>query len=426
MRWTGLFVAFAAAAVEACGGQQEQPSNPYVLQATGGTYNDGSGLLGIAALATLRDSAGTGPAAPWTGSLSDGTGPRASATYADPSVGSYAALWWRDVPYATGPYGLSLQSTNGAADASFSIADAPPLASPQVVVSTDGTAVSWSSIPGAASLECRISTASGTVASAAGAISSCAIDALADGSYAASVLAYSSDLATIASDRAQRPSLPTRFDVSEGRLSFLRAGAAPVVVLAAVGGALGYGLGERTLATWLSIQNADGTPTANAWAISITGPGISDSSPLTFTYPANFSRLLVWSYDQPATAGLYSITATSTGGTIAGAFSVGTPRLLDIPTGITANAGAQGSASMDWTPVAGAQSYLVSIWQGAAFVTSQWVSLPSASFPQDTFIATQVYDVYVAATDANMTTGARPAQVSIAENTMQPAGFQAR
>jgi len=76
--------------------------------------------------------------------------------------------------------------------------------------------------------------------------------------------------------------------------------------------------------------------------------------------------------------------------------------------------------------VTGARSYLVGVWQGASFVTSQWVGSTSADFPEGTFTANQAYDVYVAATDADMVGGARPAQVAVAENTQEPATFVAR
>jgi len=427
-RVIGLMAAVAGAA--ACGGERPGPPPevvpPYALQAVGGAYDDGSGLRGTALLATLRDAAGAGPAASWNGTLSDGSGLLAPLTYADGSTGSYAATWWPGLSFSPGAYGLDLRSGAGTAHSSFTMVEATPLAVPRPALSADGTTLSWGSVPGATSFECRISAAGVLVRSAAGAISSCTVGDLPDGTYQASLLASSTDLAAVAADHAQRPALPGRFDVSEGRLSFLRSGAAPPVVLAAAGGAIDFGLGERTFAVWLSILGADGTPSPVAWAVSITGPGLPGLTPLALTYPGNFSSLLSWSYDQPAEPGTYLLTATSVAGTISTAFSVGAPAALDIPTGVTATDGAQGSADMDWTPVAGARSYLVGVWQGAAFVTSQWVASPPAAFPQGTFTAGQIYDVYVAATDADMVGGARPTQVAVAENTLTAAGFVAR
>lgn len=103
-----LFVAFAAA----CGERSSPAPARYALEAIGGTYNDGSGLPGIAVLATLRDAAGEGPATTWTGTLGDASGTRAEAAYADPASGSYAALWWPDVPFAASTYTLALGSAD--------------------------------------------------------------------------------------------------------------------------------------------------------------------------------------------------------------------------------------------------------------------------------------------------------------------------
>ncbi len=421
MRWmraAGFFV--ASAAIAACGGHGQKTPPPYALEASGGTYNDGSGQPGVAVVATLRDSSGTGPAAAWNGTLSDGSGPRADVTYADDSSGSYAALWWPDLPFAPGSLGLALQGDGGSAGVSFSLADGALLPFPAVALSADGATLSWSEVAGAAAYECRVRDAGGIVGSTAGAVTSCAVGDLPDGSYQASILAYSRDLAAIGADFSQRPALPARFDVSEGRLSFLRAGAAPAVVLEAAGGAIDWGIGERTFAVWLSILNADGTPNANTWTVSVNGASLS--SPIVFTYPGNFPRFLSWSYYDAATPGLYTVSASSSAGTIASAFSIGAPAALDIPTGVSATGGANGSASIDWNAVTGAHSYLASVWQGAAFVTSQWVSSPPASWPQGTFTS-GLYDVYVAATDADMVGGARPAQVAVAENTNAPGGF---
>jgi hypothetical protein len=410
----------------ACG-RSSHPPPPYVLEATGGIYSDGSGQAGVAALATFRDASGVGPAAPWSGTLNDGTGPRAGVTYADGSPDSYAALWWQDVAFAAGRYALTLSSGPDTAGASFSIADGPGLAPATPALSPDGATLEWTPVSGAATHECRITSESHVARSQLG-VPNCAVGDLPDGSYSASILAYSVDVSAL-TGTAQAPVLPERFDVSEGRLSFLRAGSATVAAIEAAGGALDYGLGETTLAIWLRIRNGDGTPTSTAWDVTITGPGLSSTAPMALTYPANFAQVLVWSYEQPAAPGTYSLTATNltqSAWTITATFTVGVPALLGLPASVTASDGAQGSAQVDWTPVIGARSYLVGIWQGATFVTSQWVATPSASFPQGSFTAGQVYDVYVAATDSDMVGGTRPTQVGVSENTLQPAGFVAR
>jgi hypothetical protein len=418
-----LLVVVAAA----CGERSSPAPARYALEAVGGTYDDGSGLRGVAVLATLRDAAGAGPATTWTGTLADASGARAQAAYADSaSGGSYAALWWPDVPFASTTYTLALGSADESASASIVVAAGGVGAIPAPALSADGATLSWASGAGVASAECRVTNGSAVVRSTVGAATSCAVGDLPDGAYQASALEYSVDLAALAADASQHPTLPGRFDVAEGRIAFLRAGGAPVAVGAAAGGAIDSGIGVRTLATWLSIGNADATPTALTWAVTIAGPGIDPSVPLAFSYPANFPRLLVWSYDVPAAPGPYVLTATSSAGTFTIPFTVGEPAVLEIPTGIVATDGAQGSAHVAWTAVAGARSYLVGVWQGATFVTSQWVASASADFPQGSFTPGQIYDVYVAATDADMAGGARPTQVAVAENTLQPAGFVAR
>jgi hypothetical protein len=197
---------------------------------------------------------------------------------------------------------------------------------------------------------------------------------------------------------------------------------------AAAGGALDSGSLTRSLAIWLSISDADGTPTAAAWSVEVVGPTLPISAPLAFTYGANLPRQLVWSYDVPASPGLYSFTATSTAGAMAGLFAVGSPPPLDIAQGVVANAGAQGSATVGWTAVAGARSYLATAWDHltGAYVAGAWVAAPPASFPKGTFAAGSSYDVYVDATDADMLGGQVPTQVAVSEDTYQPVTFAAQ
>jgi hypothetical protein len=328
--------------------------------------------------------------------------------------------------FASGAWELSLASGESRAQVSLALADGAGLSPPLVSLAAGGGSLAWDAVAGAAAYECRVAFSGSTVRAETAATPGCAVGDLPDGGYAARITAFSADLGAVGADLAQSPALPTRFDMSEGRLSFLRAGADPVTVVTAAGGAMDAGLGSRTLAIWLSIRRDGGAPTPEAWTITVTGPDLPPSSPIVFTYPANFSQLLRWSYDQPATIGRYTLVATSAAGTVEAEFSVGLPAELSLPAGVTATDGAQGSARVDWTPVAGARSYLVGVWQGAEFVTSQWVAAPPANFPQDTFVAGQLYDVYVAASDADMVSGARSTQVAVVENTLQPAGFVAR
>jgi len=329
----------------ACSGTSSPAAARYALEAVGGTYDDGSGLPGIAVLATLRDAAGAGPAAAWAGTLADASGPRAQVAYADASPGSYAALWWPDLAFATGTYTLALASADDSASATFPVAAGGAMEIPFPTLSPDGATLSWSTAAGAAGAGCRIANGTVVVRSTVGTATSCSVGDLPDGAYQASALAFSADLAALAADGSERPALPGRFNVSEGRIAFLRAGAAPAVVALAAGGAIDAGIGVRTLATWLSIRNADGTPPASAWSATITAPGIA---PLAFTYPAGFSRLLVWSYDLAATPGQYVLTATSAAGTLTLPFAIGEPAALATPTGVAATDGAKGSAHVAW------------------------------------------------------------------------------
>ena len=423
-----LALILASSGLSACGGRAKDPApeSPYALQLAGGVYDDGSGLPGVAVLATFRDAAGDGPASTWSGTLSDGAGTRSSVSYDDAGVGSYRAAWWPSIPYSGGTWSLSLSSGPFASSGSLLLADPGGLAPPVVSLTADGAALAWAASAGAATYECRIAGDAGLVRAGVSSTPGCAVGDLPDGGYSATILAYSADLEALRLDTAQRPVLPAHFDVSEGRLSFLRAASQPVAILSAAGGALDMGLGTSTLTVWLSIQQVDGSPTTVPWTIAVTGPNLPDATPMTFTYPANFGRIMRWSYDQPATEGRYTLVATSSLGTVNAAYSIGAPPPLGSPANVTAADGALGSARIAWTPVTGARSYLVGVWQGADFVTSQWVSGPPADFPQGTFTAGLLYDVYVAATDADMVGGGRPSQVAVTENTLQPAGFVAR
>jgi hypothetical protein len=78
--------------------------------------------------------------------------------------------------------------------------------------------------------------------------------------------------------------------------------------------------------------------------------------------------------------------------------------------------------------VAGAKAYLASAYTATTgqFVASVWATGTSTDFPTHTFTAGQGYDVFVAATDADMLNGAVPTQVSVAENVFEYGTFTAR
>lgn len=427
--------ALLAVTVLGCGGDQTPtPGNlGPALQTRGGAYVDGTGRLGLAVLATLRDAEGAGLSEPWTGTLSGPYGAvGGTITYLAPGAGSWAGAWWpEEVGYA-GDYSLSLAPESGPGlEATFQLDDGQGIAPAEPTAADGGDAISWPVVPGAASYECRVFDDAGLAKSVLGSSTSCDLSALGAGAYAVSVLAYSADLAAIAGSGDRLPALPDRFDVSEARLAIARTdGSSPVAVLAVAGGAYddGTSLARRGLAVWVSILAPGGGPTTSSWTIEVIGPALPRTAPLTFTYPANFSRLMIWSEAVPAASGSYGVIARSASGTVARSFVIGAPATIDAPNGISASAGAQGSASASWTPVAGAASYLVSARSHAtgSMVMSQWVAGASASFPAGTFVADQTYDVYVAATDADMAGGAAPTEFAITENGFQPASFVGR
>jgi hypothetical protein len=422
-----IALSFAVAAA-ACS-RHHAPGGVYELDVRGGTYQDGSGRIGLAVLASLRDGSGLGPAAPLAATVSDGTGPLAEATYAAGGAGSYAAWWWPEVAVRDGErYALDATAASGSYRAEFSATTAGGLDVPAPALAPDGASLSWPDVVGAASYACRVYQGGALQLEALVHTPACDVSALPPGAYAASVLALTADLAAIAASGDRSPPMPARFDVSEGRLAFVRpGGTAPAVTLAAAGGALDYGTSTPGLAVWLSIRAPDGTPTANAWDVSVVGPGLSAAAPLTFTYPAQFPRQMVWSYDVPATPGTYALTATSGAQAITTTFAVGTTSPLPFVLDATAAPAGSLGARVDFSAVDGARAYLVDVWDPGAqrTVASQWVPAPPAVFPDGSFADGIAYDVYVAATDADMSGATVPLRFSVSEYPYSPAGFVA-
>lgn len=424
---TFIVVACAALGLASC-----RSGESWALQARGGAYVDGTGRLGVAVLATLRDADGAGPADAWTGSLTGPAGPIGGTAYAAPGAGSWSSAWWPEEPSFEGGYKLDLGAADGSgSSAAFDVGSGTGIAPARPDPAEGGASIAWGAVPGAASYECRVYDGAQLALRALGRAPACDLAALPEGAYTASVLAYSADLVAVASSASQRPALPDRFDVSEARLAFTRGGAAPApAVLRVAGGAFDDGTSSPTrgLAVWTSILNADGTPTTVPWTIEVVGPGLATSAPLRFTYPANFSRLVVWVAEVPAVSGSYGAVARSSAGSVAGPFGVGALPTIGAPTGIAAGAGAQGSGWVTWTAVPGAASYLVTARHRVTqrYASAQWVAGLGASFPADTFVAGETYDVFVAASDADVVGGGPPAPFAITENTYQPVGFVAR
>jgi hypothetical protein len=413
----GVVVA-AAVAAAGCGGRS-RPAPAYALQARIGTYDDGSGRIGLAVLATLRDGAGAGPAAPRAAWISDASGTLVTAEYAGAGGGSYAAWWWPDIAVQDGaPYVLRVDDGAGTLQASLTGSTGGGLAPATPTLAADASRIDWPPVAGAAGYACRVYAAGTLQLDVASAAPGCDLSALPPGGYEASILAFGADVARIAADPSQTPALPDRFDVSETRLALVRpGGAAPALQLLAAGGAFDFGQTQRGLALWVSLRQADGTATSQPWNVSIVGPGIPASLPVTFEYPASLPRQMRWSYDVPATPGTYSLTATSGTSAISTTFAVGAPPPIGFVVDPQATPGRSGDAQVTWSAVAGARAYLVEVWDHAAGILAQsmWVPAPPASFPSSTFTSGRTYDVYVAATDADMSGATTPTQVSVSE-----------
>jgi hypothetical protein len=223
--------------------------------------------------------------------------------------------------------------------------------------------------------------------------------------------------------------LPPRFDVSESRLGFTRTdGTSPARTLRAVGGAYDNGVGPRSIAVWLALENADSSSVTSDWSVEIVGPNLPPENPLLVDYWAGFPRLMAWAVGVSAAPGTYTATATSGAEVAVTQFTVGAPAWLPMPTGVVATDGAQGSAHVSWGAVVGAGSYLASAYDAVtgALVASQWTPATTTDFPMYTFTAGRGYDVYVAVADVDMVGGAVPTQASVAENVFDYATFVAR
>jgi hypothetical protein len=430
VRESAAVLACAALVLATGCGAAAESSPPYALEARLGVYTDGSGRAGLSALATLRDPSGAGPDIPCNVAVHDASGATvATLDYAASGNGSYAATWLPGVAPSAGTYELVAAGAGGVSEASVSLSDVSGLPLPVPVLASGASRIDWDPVPGAQGYLCRIYSGGLLELETSGTAPGCDLSALPPGAYSASIVALSADLGAIAESPSPRPALGGPFHVSEARLGFARSeGTAPAVLLRAAGGAYDDGIGDRSLALWVSITDPAGVPTNVTWEVEVVGPNLPADAPLVLTYWASFPRLMAWSPDVPAAPGVYTVTARSTLGAATVQMTVGAPAWFDQPLGVTATNGAQGSAHAAWEPVAGAKAYLAKAYDGAtgALVASQWVAATSAEFPADTFVAGRSYDVFVAATDADMLYGAVPTQVSVADNVFDYASFTAR
>lgn len=415
-------------AVSACGGHSPSSGGGFVLSARAGTYSDGTGVLGLSIVATLRDAAGNGPDAPWTLALSDASGPlEVQASYGVSGPRSYVVWTFPDVLTGTGhSYDLRLTSPDGASVQTTVLVGSGELATPNPALSVDGTLLTWEPPAGATSFDCEVTSGGEVQLSSAESTGSCDVSALPAGAYVATVRAFSADVRSLLSDPSQAPMVPS-LDISEAWLSFTRSdGTTPAISLSAAGGRLDDGSGQPGLALWMSLLQTDGGVSPSAWDVSVVGPGIPASSPLLLAYPANVAQTALWSYGVALSEGTYSLTASSGGQSLSAEFRVAAQAPLAEPTQVTAGAKANGGATVQWSGVPDAGSYFVGVWthDTGAFTAGQWVRTPSADFASQTFTSGTAYDVYVTAATADLTAPPQPqTDFQASENTYSPATF---
>jgi hypothetical protein len=385
--------------------------------------------MGLAVLQTLRDASGAGSPEAWDVTLRHESGAVVELTYDAPGAGSHEALWRLDASPFAGTWYVEARSVSEVVTGEVTLAGGAGLQPPLPALAADGGSIVWEPVDGAASYLCRVFAGGLLQLESLQSGPGCDLTALPTGAYAASVFALSHPVEALATDLTASPEIPSRFDVSEARLGFTKTDGTSVArALRAAGGAYDNGVGPRSIAVWLSLQNADGSAVQSDWQVAIVGPNLPPENPLVVSYPANFPRLMAWAVGIAATPGTYTATATSGGEVAVTQFTVGAPSWLAAPTGAVAADGAQGSAQVSWEPVTGAVSYLASAYDAVtgALVASQWTPATQTSFPMDTFTAGRAYDVYVAAADADMVGGAVPTQVSVAENVFDYGTFVAR
>src|SRR6266704_2138170 len=140
-----------------CGGERREPdavAQAHALRATVGTYDDGAGRIGIAALTTIRADQGQGPDAAWALMLMRNGAP-ISQTLSYAASATYSVSSWLDVaPLANATY--DVVATDGAETltASAILGEGSPLALPAPVLALDGTRLDWPVVTGATAYAC--------------------------------------------------------------------------------------------------------------------------------------------------------------------------------------------------------------------------------------------------------------------------------
>ncbi len=426
-----LFTLFGCGGGSGDGGAAAPATNVgggYTLKASGGTLNDGSGAKGLVVLATLRDSAGNGPASPWTLSI---TGPGLSApitvSYDDGSPASYMTWWWESFNPVSGVY--TATATNGDTTLVYQFSLASILNLSQPALNKTGSTISWSTVASAGSYYYRVTDGTGNDVITPGYLSadpsqttySFDLPYLTDGSYLVEVYAQTTDRGALQNDPSPSPALAPQENMSLGAMDFVQGGG---YALSAEGGVLyegqyPAGVDNYGLVLWTSIlttpTGSTSTPPAGDWTITVTGPNISNTEPITFTYPRTDSQYAYWDYGTVPASGTYTVTATPAAG---GALIMQTFKILapteQLPVStVTASATTGGGANVNWTAVTGANSYYVNVWTDIwdanlnkwvyTEIAGDWVTYTSATIPKKTLTAGVSYDVYVTACQLDMT-----------------------
>ena len=408
----------------ACGGgdRTSKPAVPHTASAAIGTYEDGSGRLGIAALTTIRSEGGAGPDVDWQLELErDGAPLGAPAIYA--AGATYSVTSFPDVAPAAGTtYAVTAAGDGYSLSSSAMLGYEPSLPTPSVALALDGGSLGWAAVAGAAAYSCVLTSGGAVHLQQVSTTTGCDVAALPEGSFLASIQALSADPEALGVGAA--PAMPATFDVSHVRLGLLRRASSASLVLRAAGGRVDYGL-VPGLAIWVGLAGPNGAPDGGAWSIEVTGPNLPASNPLRFDIQANFTWRVVWAYGLSPDPGLYTLVATNGVESVTTRFAIAPPQPLPLPGGVSATGQQRGAARVTWSPVEGAKAYFAAAWLGNSFVAGQWVTGTSADFLDGTFARGVTYDVFVAAVDVDVTANAAPTRVSASENSYTPASFTA-
>lgn len=395
--------------------------NGYTVLARAGIADVGAGRNGLAVLATVRDESGGGPWE-WLGMLADANGlPYDEITYDAYGPGSYEAWTFPDQEVGvTGPFELRLGPH--LADLTTITLDPTgpsPIGVPRPRLSADGQRVEWAAVSGATIYRCEVTTPStGGYRETFGAGTSCDVSTLPAGAHRVRIDALPVDLEALRTSTAQVPTLPDRFDVSSGRLGLLKpASGMPYQLLAAAGG---YAIaGGKWVAIWASITRPDGAPAESSWNLSLRRVSDASATAAWDVYPASTARM-VTRVTTIVTPDEYRLTATGTPGSFSVPVTIGALGEVGDPTGLTAEADAEGGATVSWTPASGAKAYRVRAFpegttSPVTMIAERWVAAPPCTFPAGTFTSGEAYEAYVIATDADMVAGTVPTRVAAAE-----------